>query len=318
MVLDRATHTIEHRVFADLPEILQPGDLLVRNDAKVAPSRLLGVRTATGGAWEGLFLRELTNGKWEVLAKTRGKPNPGERVRVGDGLELLLEAKGEAGVWIVRPDGLFAEVPTFELLEKHGKSPLPPYIRGGVEGASDRTSYQTIYARNPGTAAAPTAGLHFTSDVFDHLRARQIGWVDVTLYVGLGTFRPIEVEEIEEHVMHSEWAEVSRPAVERINQVRENGKRVVAVGTTSARLLETAATRDGVVEPFRGETSIYLRPGTEFRAVDALITNFHLPRSSLMVLVSAFAGVEFVKSAYKEAVERRYRFYSYGDAMIIL
>jgi S-adenosylmethionine:tRNA ribosyltransferase-isomerase len=321
MVIDRARGSWEHRVFADLPELLGPRDVLVRNDTRVVPSRLMGHREMTGGRWEGLFLRELADGAWEVLAQTRGRPTVGERVVVGDGLRLSLEARGESGCWIVRPmadEGVGPDgATTLVLLDRHGQTPLPPYIRRGRESAGDRQSYQTVYARRPGSAAAPTAGLHFTAEVLDQLAGRGIACVDVTLHVGPGTFRPITAERLEDHVMHAEWAELSDTAVGVLEARRGQGGRIVAVGTTSARTLETAAI-GGCLRSFDGETRLFIRPGHIFHGLDALITNFHLPRSSLLVLVGAFAGTDLIRDAYAEAIRCRYRFFSYGDAMLIL
>jgi S-adenosylmethionine:tRNA ribosyltransferase-isomerase len=321
MVVRREAGRLEHRTFAELPDLLDPGDVLVRNNTRVVAARLIGHRATTGGRWEGLFLRELPDGAWEVLASTRGHPVVGERVVVGRGLVLTLLARGEDGRWLVRPERDEDEAAA-ALLERHGEVPLPPYIRRGREGPGDRLRYQTVYARVPGAVAAPTAGLHFTDDVFRRLAGRGIALVDATLHVGLGTFRPIQADRIEDHVLHAEWAELSAPAVATLNAHRARGGRVVAVGTTSARVLESAALASaggsGLFEPFAGETALYLRPGHAFRGLDALLTNFHLPRSSLLVLVSALAGVDLIREAYAEAVRRRYRFYSYGDAMLIL
>ncbi len=321
MVVDRKRGTWEHRVFADLPDLLDPRDVLVRNNTRVVPARLVGRREATGGRWEGLFLREGTGGTWEVLAKTRGRPEPGEEVIVDQGLRLVLEAREESGRWIVRPcpdrDPVEGPSTTFSLLERHGQTPLPPYIRRGIEGPGDRLAYQTIYACRPGSAAAPTAGLHFTTEILDHLAERGIACVNLTLHVGLGTFRPIEADRLENHVMHSEWAELPAESVALLESRRYTGGRIVAVGTTSARTLETAAA-SGTLQPFAGETRLFIRPGHVFRGLDVLITNFHLPRSSLLVLVSALAGVDLIRAAYADAVKNRYRFFSYGDAMLIL
>lgn len=318
MVVHRDSGRIEHRVFAELPRLLQAGDLIVRNNTKVVPARLVGRRAATSGRWEGLFLRVLPGGDWEVLATTRGKPAAGETVvvegPVGE-LRLRLIARGEAGNWFVRPES--PGEPT-DLLERFGRVPLPPYIRKGREEPGDRPRYQTVYAKEPGAVAAPTAGLHFTDEVFQVLAARGIGRVDLTLHVGVGTFRPIEADRIEDHVLHAEHAELSEEAAGLLNACRARGGRIVAVGTTSARTLETATSDDGQSRPFRGETALYLQPGHEFRGLDALLTNFHLPRSSLIVLVSALAGIELIREAYAEAVRQRYRFYSYGDAMLVL
>ncbi len=314
MVVRRASGSWEHRVFAELPDLLGPGDVLVRNNTRVIPARLVGVREGTGGRWEGLYLRALADGSWEILAKTRGRPRIGERVVVGSGLGLVLEGQLGEGRWAVRPD---STEDAGRLLEAHGLVPLPPYIRKGVEASGDRARYQTVYAEVPGSVAAPTAGLHFTPEVFDRLDRRGVARVDVTLHVGIGTFRPIEAERIEDHVLHAERAEVTPEAAEALNRRKAEGGRIVAVGTTSARTLETAAA-SGRFEPFEAETALYLRPGHDFRGVDALLTNFHLPRSSLLVLVSALAGVDLIRAAYEEAVRREYRFYSYGDAMLIL
>ncbi len=317
LVVDRRSQTLQHATFADLPRWLAPGDLLVRNNTRVVAARLIGRREATGGKWEGLFLREVSGG-WELLATTRGKPAEGETVIVGDGevepLRLTLLERRHDGRWLVRPE---SAAPAATLLDRFGTVPLPPYIRKGREEPGDRLRYQTLYAQVPGAVAAPTAGLHFTADLLARLDARGIGRVDLTLHVGLGTFRPIEVERIEDHTLHAEWAELSPTTAQAINARRDAGGRIVAIGTTSARVLETAA--DGPhVHPFAGETSLYLKPGHVFRAVDALVTNFHLPRSSLLVLVSAFAGIDLIRAAYAEAIREKYRFYSYGDAMIIL
>lgn len=322
LVVHRDGGKMEHRTFRDLPELLAPGDVLARNDTRVVPARLIGRREATGGKWEGLFLRELprddANGpRWEILATTRGKPAAGETVLVGegDGLRLILLEKGDGGRWVVRPG---SSEPAAALLARSGRVPLPPYIRKGQEGPGDRLRYQTLYARSPGAVAAPTAGLHFTAELFARLAERGVSTADLTLHVGLGTFRPIEAETIEDHVLHAEWGELSPSTALALNAARGRGGRVVAVGTTSARLLETASAGFDEIRPFAGETALYLRPGHAFRGLDALVTNFHLPRSSLLVLVSAFAGHELTRAAYAEAVRERYRFYSYGDAMLVL
>jgi len=318
MVIDRRRGSWEHRTFAELPDLLDPADILVRNNTRVVPARLVGSRVATGGKWEGLFLREQTDGAWEILATTRGRPALGERVVVGQGLTLVLEERGKAGSWIVRPQQTLAHhESTFALLEQHGQTPLPPYIRKGRESGGDRLAYQTVYADRPGSVAAPTAGLHFTDEVFNRLNARGITWVDLTLHVGLGTFRPMEAQRLEDHVMHAEWAELSAQVVDILKARRRQGGRIVAVGTTSARTLETAAA-GGTLQPFSGETQLFIRPGHIFHGVDSLVTNFHLPRSSLLVLVSALAGLDLIRAAYADAIRHRYRFFSYGDAMLIL
>jgi S-adenosylmethionine:tRNA ribosyltransferase-isomerase len=314
MVLHRATGTWEHRIFAELPDLLRPGDMLVRNNTSVIPARLIGHREMTGGKWEGLFLRARGDGSWEVLASTRGRPAAGEWVELEGRLRLRLESQHEDGRWTVRPD---RDEPASALLQQFGRVPLPPYIRKGREGPGDRRRYQTVFAAVPGAVAAPTAGLHVTPELLGRLAARGIDWVDVTLHIGIGTFRPIEADQIEEHRLHAEWAEVRPEAAESLNRRRAGAGRIVALGTTSARTLESAA-REGRIVPFSGETALYLRPGHQFQGLDALITNFHLPRSSLLVLVSALAGVEFVRAAYAEAIREHYRFYSYGDAMLVI
>jgi S-adenosylmethionine:tRNA ribosyltransferase-isomerase len=323
MVVDRQNGRWEHRIFAELPDLLSPRDVLVRNDSRVLPARLVGHREATGGRWEGLFLHERPDGSWEILARTRGRPELGEHVVVGRGLRLLLEARGESGRWIVRPqphaaaaDGLQAPTSALFLLEQHGQTPLPPYIRRGHEASGDRLAYQTVYARRPGSVAAPTAGLHFTETVLARLTGRGIGCIDLTLHVGLGTFRPIESDRLEDHVMHAEWAELSLDSAIALQAHRRQGGRIVAVGTTTARTLETASAA-GTLQPFSGETRLFIQPGHVFRGLDALLTNFHLPRSTLLVLVSALAGWDLIEAAYAEAIRCRYRFFSYGDAMLI-
>ena len=318
MVIDRRRGCWEHRTFYELPDLLSPGDLLVRNNSRVLRARLVGRRTATGGRWEGLFLRELTNDTWEVLASTRGRPVPGERVIIGQSLHLILESKNSARSWVVRP---FAEQKHHEttqmLLEKHGQIPLPLYIRRRLGSVRDELAYQTVYAQHLGSIAAPTAGLHFTQELFQRLANSNISSVDLVLHVGPGTFRPIATATLEEHVMHTEWAELSGQVAATIESRRSGHSRIVAVGTTSARVLETAAA-GGILRPFAGEIQLFIRPGHIFSGFDALITNFHLPRSTLLVLVSAFAGMDLIRAAYAEAIRERYRFYSYGDAMLIL
>ena len=265
-----------------------------------------------------MFLRELPDGTWEVLARTRGRPVPGELILIAQGFSLLLERKNPSGSWVVRPGGKQeSDETTQRLLEKHGQTPLPPYIRRGQGVREDVLAYQTVYAQEPGSVAAPTAGLHFTEGLFQRLAAANITWVDVMLHVGLGTFQPVEVEQLEEHQMHPEWAELS-PQVAAILESRRSARgRIIAVGTTSARVLETAYA-SGTLRPFSGETTLFIRPGHVFRGFNALITNFHLPRSTLLVLVSAFGGIDLIRAAYTEAIRARYRFYSYGDAMLIV
>jgi S-adenosylmethionine:tRNA ribosyltransferase-isomerase len=314
LVLHRTSGAIEHHTFAELPELILPGDCLVLNDTRVLAARLLGRREATGGRWEGLFLRELGTGQWELLCQTGGHPRPGEYFAVnGDKARLVLCERRGDGHWLVEPE---PRQPVAEFLARYGHVPLPPYVRGGKDEPSDHACYQTVYADRPGAIAAPTAGLHFTDCVIDRIRARGISVVRLTLHVGLGTFLQIR-ESIESHAMHTEWGELTAAAVERIDQCRANGGRVVAVGTTCVRVLETAA-RTGELVPWCGETSIFIFPPYRFHCVDALITNFHLPRTTLLALVCAFAGTELTRTAYREAIRQRYRFYSFGDAMLIL
>lgn len=314
LVVDRSTGTLAHRHFRDLPDLLSPADLLVLNDTRVLPARLVGVRERTGGRWEGLFLRETPDGLWELLAQTRGHPQPGEVIAI-DPAPLRLTLRGRAGGhWLAEPSP--AGTPR-DLLAVSGRVPLPPYIRKGQAGAADLERYQTVYARADGSVAAPTAGLHFTPAVFDRLRARGIDRAFVTLHVGLGTFEPIKVADPTQHPMHAEWAEVPVATVDAIRACKARGGRVVAVGTTATRALESAA-QGGELKPWSGETNIYIYPPYQFRVLDGLITNFHLPRTTLLLLVAAFAGPELVKRAYAEAVRQQYRFYSYGDAMLIL
>lgn len=320
LVVDRSTGRLSHGTVRDLPRLLSPGDLFVLNDTKVVPARLRGIREATGGKWEGLFLRATGSGEWELLSQTRGRLLELETIYVPGRresqppLRLVLAGRGEDGVWFVRPE---SDRPAFELLEEYGDIPLPPYIRKGAARAEDRERYQTVYARTCGSVAAPTAGLHFTEGLLAACADRGIGRTHVTLHVGVGTFRPVTVDRLGEHVMHAEWGELSPEAADAIRAARARGGRIVSVGTTSVRVLETAA-GPGAVEPFRGETNLFIRPKYRFRAVDALLTNFHLPRSTLLMLVSAFAGLDLIRQAYAEAIREKYRFYSYGDAMLIL
>jgi len=336
MVVDRAAQTIERSHVRDLPSLLRPGDCLVLNDTRVVPARVVGYRQQTGGRWEGLFLAADTGGVWRLLGKTRGKLRPGEIIRLTDvegrdalGLQLLDQEP--TGAWLARPraDDLqrlggdseqaqrARQGDALAILELFGRVPLPHYIRGGQMTESDRERYQTVYASHPGSAAAPTAGLHFTIELLEQLAAAGIGAERVTLHVGLDTFRPIGVERLEEHRMHSEWAQLTGDVAERLREVRSGGRRVVAVGTTSARVLETAA-RSGQISPWEGATDLFIRPPFAFHAVDALLTNFHLPRSTLLVLVRTFGGDALLRRAYRIAIEEEYRFYSYGDAMLIL
>lgn len=319
MVVDRQTRSLSHRYIRDLPELLAAGDCLVLNETRVAPARLVGRRQATGGRWEGLFLSADSDGNWQLLCKTRGKLSPGENIVLvdqsgADDLLLKLLEKRTGGVWLAKPGSAGSAL---DLLERVGRVPLPHYIHGGEMRESDRERYQTVYARHCGSVAAPTAGLHFTSELLQRLAASGMVQARLTLHVGMGTFRPITAEALAEHRMHREWGEIDATAVHRIRQCRSAGGRIVAVGTTTTRVLETAA-RSGELSPWSGETDLFIRPPYQFRAIDALLTNFHLPRSSLLVLVRTFGGDELIRRAYAEAIRESYRFYSYGDAMLIL
>jgi S-adenosylmethionine:tRNA ribosyltransferase-isomerase len=315
MVLDRETGELEHRRFSDLTEYLRPGDVLVINDTRVRPARLIGMKKETGGRVEILLLKPLGEDRWEVLAKPARRLKPENTVLFGNG-ELRAVVEGESDVAGGRIVRLTYEAEDLEaLLERLGEMPLPPYIRKRLE---DPERYQTVYARAVGSAAAPTAGLHFTPELLEEIRGKGVDIASVTLHVGLGTFRPVTAERVEEHRMHAEYYEVDEEAAERIRAARKRGGRVVAVGTTSVRTLETVAGLHGEIVPAKGWTDIFIYPGYRFRAVDALITNFHLPRSTLLMLVSAFASRRQILAAYEEAVNRRYRFFSFGDAMLIL
>ena len=319
LVVQRRTQTIEHSHIRDLADWIAPADCLVLNDTRVVPARLVGYREKTGGRWTGLFVASEGANLWKVLAKTRGCTGPGETVVLQDptgrdAARLTVVARLEEGHWLVRPE---SDAPTYELLEAVGRIPLPPYIRGGEMVDSDRAAYQTVFAEKPGAVAAPTAGLHFTEDLLAKLRQRGVGIVRVTLHVGPGTFRPIKVERLDEHVMHSEWGMIDAQTVESLNGRRRAGGRIVVAGTTSLRVLETAA-RSGTLKPWSGQTELFIRPPFEFHAADALLTNFHLPRSTLLVLVRTFGGDALIRRAYEESVLHQYRFFSYGDAMLIL
>jgi S-adenosylmethionine:tRNA ribosyltransferase-isomerase len=314
MIVSRADQSLDHCVFHELPELLQPGDLLVLNDTRVLPARLLGRRARTGGKWEGLFLAAHADGTWEMLCQTRGRMSEGETILVEPG-PLTLELVGRRdGHWLARPSEPGSAA---ELLGRHGQVPLPPYIRKGRADASDRDRYQTVYARRAGSVAAPTAGLHFTPRVLERLQERGIQRAAVTLHVGLGTFLPIQTEEVTRHRMHREWGEVPAETAEAAAACKARGGRLVAVGTSSVRLLETVAA-SGPLRPWAGETGLFIYPPFPFGVVDALLTNFHLPRSTLLLLVAAFMGVDLTRRAYKTAVEQEYRFFSYGDAMLIV
>jgi S-adenosylmethionine:tRNA ribosyltransferase-isomerase len=316
LVVNRAAGALTHRVIADLPELLHPGDLLILNDTRVLPARLLGKRLRTSGKWEGLFLRALPDASWEMLCQTRGRLTEGERILVAPGpLELELLRRTATGHWLARPSDTQV---AFELLRTYGQVPLPPYIRKGSAGEADRERYQTVYATRPGAVAAPTAGLHFTPRLLEQLAERGIPTARVTLHVGVGTFQPIQTEDFRQHRMHHEWGELPAATVAAIAACRQRQGRVIAVGTTTVRVLETAARADTDLRPWSGDTDLFIYPPYEFKLVDALLTNFHLPRSTLLLLVGAFAGVELIREAYRTAIAEKYRFYSYGDAMLIV
>jgi S-adenosylmethionine:tRNA ribosyltransferase-isomerase len=315
MVVDRATGTIEHRAFRELPALLAPRDLLVANRSRVIAARLHGSKLPTGGAVEILLLRVRGDGAWDALVRPGKRLAVGTRIGFGDRevfAEIVdrTELGGRAVRFVDRAGGRLGGAAFERWLDAHGQVPLPPYIR---EPLADPERYQTIYAQEPGSAAAPTAGLHFTPDLLFALRERGVGLAHLTLHVGLDTFRPVEVDDLREHHIHSEWCELAEPTAQRIATARRVGARVVAVGTTAVRVLETSGG-----EPYRGDTRLFIYPGYRFRIVDGLITNFHLPRSSLLMLVSAFAGPALIRRAYEVAVAERYRFFSFGDAMLIL
>ncbi len=342
MVVDRRRQEIDHRHVRDLPYLLTPGDRLVLNDTKVVPAQLVGRRAQTGGRWQGLFLGATPDGHWRILCKTRGRLAAGEAITLVDRegrareklwlIELL-----EEGQWLAHPE---TDAPAETLLETLGRVPLPPYIRGGNMVDADTINYQTVFAERPGAIAAPTAGLHFTTELLKALDARGVPQSRVTLHVGLGTFRPIETESLEEHRMHGEWGEITPATATELNATRAAGRRLIAVGTTVARLLETAvrsgqpelaaslgrrgdrvasdAAKSRIIPPWQGTTDLFIRQPFEFRAIDALLTNFHFPRTTLLLLVQTLAGWELTAEAYRQAIEEEYRFYSYGDAMLIV
>lgn len=318
LVLDRACRGIRHTQFETLPTLLSPGDLMIANDSRVMPARLRGVKVDTGAAVEILLLRPHTTGAWEVLARPSKRLKSGQVISFGGGLlQATVQDGGDDGTRLVRFSAQADQLET--LFAKFGEMPLPPYIRSSL---ADPERYQTVYAREVGSAAAPTAGLHFTPEVLQAVRARGVDIEFLTLHVGLGTFRPVQVDRIEEHHMHAEWFDVPVELLERIRETRARGGRVLSVGTTTVRALESAARRVDAVEGVRearvsGWTDIFLYPGVELLATDALLTNFHLPKSTLLMLVSALAGRDLILSAYRAAVAEQYRFFSFGDAMLI-
>lgn len=313
LLLDKKTGKTEHRIFKEITEYLHPGDCLVVNDTKVIPARLIGNKVGTDGKIEVLLLKRKEDNVWETLVKPGKKARPGAKISFGGGL-LCAEVLDvvEDGNRLIRfsYEGIFEEI-----LDQLGQMPLPPYITHQLE---DKNRYQTVYAKHDGSAAAPTAGLHFTPELLDDIRKKGVKIAHVTLHVGLGTFRPVKVENILEHHMHSEYYVVEEDQAKLINETKKHGGRIIAVGTTSCRTLESATGADGVLKAGSGWTDIFIYPGYQFKLIDCLITNFHLPESTLLMLVSALAGREKIMAAYAEAVKERYRFFSFGDAMLVL
>lgn len=332
MVIHRSSGEIEHLYIRDLPDLLRSEDALVLNDSRVIPAKMVGFRTRTNGRWQGLFLREeKESGIWEILTRTRGKLVAGETITIEDanglpGMRLEVVSRTESGHLLVIPRPPEANFESAvglnsaaDWLGKYGRVPLPPYIRDGHMVDSDIENYQTVFAKTPGSVAAPTAGLHFTPQLLQQIAAGGTETASVTLHVGLGTFRPIATEDLDSHQMHTEWGQISAENADLINERRGAGGRCVAVGTTSVRVLESAAAQlAGPLDAWTAMTDLFIRPPYEFKVVDALLTNFHLPKSTLLVLVSALAGRELMLEAYAKAIEAEYRFFSYGDAMLIL
>lgn len=311
LVYNRAEGSVQHKIFRDIIDFLNPGDALVINDTKVIPARLYGKKQGTGRQVEFLLLNQLSGDTWEVILRPGRKLRPGDRVSFAEELEAEILEKQEDGVTKVK----FCFQGSFEaLLDEYGNMPLPPYITKRLE---DRERYQTVYAKERGSAAAPTAGLHFTPELMENIKKKGVDIIPVLLHVGLGTFRPVKAERLEDHKMHSEYYSISEESAHRINAVKERGGRVIAVGTTSVRTLESAADQEGRVKEQSGNTDIFIYPGYRFRCVDALITNFHLPESTLLMLISAFMGKEQALEVYRLAVQEKYRFFSFGDAMFI-
>lgn len=312
LVLDKTNKTFEDKEFKSIIDYLKPGDCLVRNNTKVIPARLYGIKEDTGANIEFLLLKRIENDIWEVMVHPGRRLKIGTKVVFGEGLlkaEILDVLDGGSRQVRFEYDGIFNEI-----LDQIGLMPLPPYIS---ETLKEKDRYQTVYAKYEGSAAAPTAGLHFTEELLDKIRAKGVEIANVTLHVGIGTFRPVKVENVEEHDMHSEDFYIKKEDVEKINKARENGGRIIAIGTTSARVLESVADEDGFLKETESDTNIFIYPGYKFKCVDCLITNFHLPESTLIMLVSALAGKDFIMEAYRHAVEEKYRFFSFGDAMFI-
>lgn len=320
LVLDRTAKSLEDRQFNDLGSYLQPGDCLVLNNTKVLPARFYA-RKPTGAQLEGLFIHEEPDGVWEVLLKNARKIKPGETIELLDRsghlwIEAVADQSETGGQWRLKPT---KPVDTFTTLDRIGRPPLPPYIKRDREDSyidDDLQRYQTVYASQPGAIAAPTAGLHFNQTTLERLQNDDVKLAYVTLHVGIGTFRPVQTETLDQHPMHEERYEVSQEAADTVNNTVDTGGRIVAVGTTSVRTLESVA-KDRHIQPAQGKTKLFIQPGYEFKIIDAMVTNFHLPKSTLLALVGAFAGMDFVLNAYQHAIEQKYRFYSYGDAMFI-
>ncbi len=312
MVLERKNKTIEDKIFKDILDYLKPGDCLVRNNTKVLPARLYGVKEETGANIEFLLLKRIEGDTWETMVHPGRRLKPGTKVIFGDGLlkaEVLEILEGGNRKVHFEYKGIFNEI-----LDQIGLMPLPPYIH---ESLKEKDRYQTVYAKHEGSSAAPTAGLHFTDELLEKIKEKGIEIANVTLHVGIGTFRPVKVENIEEHDMHSEHYYIKKEDAEKINKTKQNGGRIIAVGTTSCRVLESIANEKGLVQETEGDTNIFIYPGYKFKCIDALITNFHLPESTLIMLVSALAGKEYIMEAYKHAVKEKYKFFSFGDAMFI-
>ena len=313
MVLDKKNKTIEHKIFKDIINYLKPGDCLVRNNTKVIPARLYGIKEETGINVEFLLLNRIEGDYWEVMVRPGRRLKEGTKVIFGNGIlqaEILEIMNGGNRKVKFTYEGIFNEI-----LDKIGLMPLPPYIH---EKLKEKDRYQTVYAKYEGSAAAPTAGLHFTNEQLEEIRQKGIDIANVTLHVGIGTFRPVKEENVEEHAMHTEHFYIKQEDVEKINKAKKEGHRIIAVGTTSCRVLESIADENGYVKPIEADTGIFIYPGYKFKCIDGLITNFHLPESTLIMLVSALAGKDYIMHAYEEAVKEKYRFFSFGDAMAIL
>lgn len=313
MVLDKKNKTIEHKIFKDIINYLNPGDCLVRNNTKVIPARLYGIKEETGINVEFLLLNRIEGDYWEVMVRPGRRLKEGTKVIFGNGIlqaEILEIMNGGNRKVKFTYEGIFNEI-----LDKIGLMPLPPYIH---EKLKEKDRYQTVYAKYEGSAAAPTAGLHFTNELLEEIRQKGIDIANVTLHVGIGTFRPVKEENVEEHAMHTEHFYIKQEDVEKINKAKKEGHRIIAVGTTSCRVLESIADENGYVKPIEADTGIFIYPGYKFKCIDGLITNFHLPESTLIMLVSALAGKDYIMHAYEEAVKEKYRFFSFGDAMAIL